>query len=91
MFLTIARVIMGVLGAIYAILGIYMVGNGIVNEIVIRTVLPMLVLVDSPPQSFFEGDQDDPFEKDYIPFIVAGIMLAIVGVSFLLNIRNIPI
>ncbi len=87
MVLFIARFIIAMLGSVYTILGVYMVGSGLLNEYLKRTFLPMLVLVGGPPPALFEEDNpDDPTNKDYIPMIAAGILLAAVGISFICNI-----
>ena len=86
MVLFIARFIMAMLGSVYTILGVYMVGSGLLNEYLKRTFLPMLVLIGDPPPALFEEDDpDNPLDKDYTPMIIAGILTTVVGICFVTN------
>ncbi|MBQ3470729.1 hypothetical protein IJH23_03455 [Candidatus Saccharibacteria bacterium] len=87
MALFFARFILVILGSTYASLGIYMAVSGVFRELARRIYLPMMVLIGTPPPAMFEDpDFDEEYDRDFIPFIVTGVMLAIVGFSFLLNI-----
>ena len=87
MALFIARLIIIALGATYATLGVYMAVSGSLKELARRTYLPMLVFIGNPPPVMFEDPEfDEHYDRNFIPFIVAGIMLAAVGISFLCNV-----
>lgn len=84
MALFIARAIMVILGIIYTALGLWMTGMGVINELALRTFVPVLVFVyGEPPRPVDDSTLDEFLDGDYIPFTVSGIMTLVVGVCFL--------
>ena len=87
MALFFARLILVIFGITYTLFGAYMAVSGSLRELSRRIYLPMLVFVGNPPPVMFEDpDFDEEYNRDFIPFIIAGVMLAAVGISFLCNI-----
>lgn len=87
MALFFARLILVIFGTTYTLFGAYMVVSGSLRELSRRIYLPMLVFIGNPPPAMFEDpDFDEEYNRDFIPFIIAGVMLAVVGISFLCNI-----
>ena len=87
MALFFARLVVIVIGVTYSALGAFMAVSGSLRELARRTYLPMLTLTGNPPPAMFEDpDFDAHYNRNFIPFIVAGVMLAAVGISFLCNI-----
>ena len=89
MVLFLAKVILAVLGIVYTALGLWMTGMGVINELALRTFVPVLVFVHGEPPRPVDDDRlDSIIECDYIPFTVAGITTLIVGICFLCGVPS---
>lgn len=88
MALFLSRLIMAIFGILYTGIGAYMAVHGLLNEFSNRTFLPMLIIMGDIPPAFFEEDADDErFEHNYyVPFVITGVFLTVIGISFLANI-----